>query len=144
VRAGLYAHSVSSPLRSCGCTPPTLTSHMIGILMRVTAQMLWCVRRQTTSTRLANLVFALTRRAASSSPGPWFFSLPLDQPSSLPALRVEFLLQTDSEYPRDAEVTLFTLSNPGSSLRFNTHWSAPPVSALARSGGPGARQAEGL
>ena len=29
-------------------------------------------------------------------------------------LRVEFLLQTDSGYPRDAEVTLFTLANPGS------------------------------
>ena len=51
-------------------------------------------------------------------------------------LRVEFLLKTDSGYPRDAEVTLFTLANPESSLRFNTHWSAPPVSALARSGGP--------
>ena len=51
-------------------------------------------------------------------------------------LRVEFLFKTDSEYARDAEVTLFTLANPGSSLRFNTHWSAPPVSALARSGGP--------
>ena len=47
-------------------------------------------------------------------------------------LRVEFLLKTDSGYPRDAEVTLFTLANPEHSLRFNTHWSAPPVSALAR------------
>jgi len=27
-------------------------------------------------------------------------------------LRVEFLLKTDSGYPRDAEVTLFTLANP--------------------------------
>ena len=27
-------------------------------------------------------------------------------------MRVEFLLKTDSEYPRDAEVTLFTLANP--------------------------------
>ena len=52
------------------------------------------------------------------------------------ALRVEFLLKTDSGYPRDAEVTLFTLATPEHSLRFNTHWSAPPVSALARSGGP--------
>ena len=51
-------------------------------------------------------------------------------------LRVDFLLKTDSGYPRDAEVTLFTLANPEHSLRFNTHWSAPPVSALARSGGP--------
>ena len=51
-------------------------------------------------------------------------------------LRVEFLLKTESGYPRDAEVTLFTLANPEHSLRFNTHWSAPPVSALARSGGP--------
>jgi len=61
-----------------------------------------------------------------------------------PCLRVEFLLKTDSGYPKDAEVTLFTLANPESSFRFNTHWSAPPGSALARSGGPGARQAEGL
>ena len=52
-------------------------------------------------------------------------------------LKVEFLLKTDDGYPKDAEVTLSTLANPGSSLRFNTHWSAPPVSALARSGGPG-------
>jgi len=36
-------------------------------------------------------------------------------------LRVEFLLKTDSGYPRDVEVTLFTLANPGSSLRFNAH-----------------------
>jgi len=52
-------------------------------------------------------------------------------------------LKTDSEYPRDAKVTLFTLANPGSSFRFDTHWSAPPVSTLARSEGPGAQQAEG-
>mmetsp|Transcript_98285 Transcript_98285/g.158481 ORF Transcript_98285/g.158481 Transcript_98285/m.158481 type:complete len:217 (+) Transcript_98285:1512-2162(+) len=52
-------------------------------------------------------------------------------------LRVDFLLKTDSGYPRDAEVTLFTLANPEHSLRFDTHWSAPPVSALARSWGPG-------
>ena len=51
-------------------------------------------------------------------------------------LRVEFLLKTDSGFPRDAEVTSFTLANPEHSLRVNTHWSAPPVSALARSGGP--------
>jgi len=51
-------------------------------------------------------------------------------------LRVEFLLKTDSGYPREAEVTLFILANPKQSLRFNTHWSARPVSALARSGGP--------
>jgi len=50
-------------------------------------------------------------------------------------LRVQFLLKTDSGYPRDAEVTLFTLANPEHSLRFNAHWSAPPVSALARSRG---------
>ena len=51
-------------------------------------------------------------------------------------MHIEFLLKTDSRYPRDAEVTLFTLANPEHSLRFNTHWSAPRVSALARSGGP--------
>jgi len=56
--------------------------------------------------------------------------------TSAPPLRVEFLLKTDSGYPRDAEVTLCTLANPEHSLRFNTHRSAPPVSALARSGGP--------
>jgi len=33
-------------------------------------------------------------------------------------LRVDLLLKTDSEYPRDAEVALFTLATPGSSLRF--------------------------
>ena len=27
----------------------------------------------------------------------------------------------------------FTMANPGSSLRFNTHWSVPPVSSLAHS-----------
>jgi len=48
---------------------------------------------------------------------------------------VEFVLKTDSGYPKDANVTLFTLANPGNFLRFDTHWSAPPVSALARSGG---------
>ena len=31
-------------------------------------------------------------------------------------LRVEVLLKTDGGYPRDAEITLFTLTNPGSSL----------------------------
>ena len=37
----------------------------------------------------------------------------------------------------DAEVKfLFTLANPGSSLLLNTHWSTPPVSTFARSGGP--------
>ena len=51
-------------------------------------------------------------------------------------LRLKFLFKTDSGYLRDAEVTWFTLANPEHSLRFNTHWSAPPVSALARSGGP--------
>jgi len=46
-------------------------------------------------------------------------------------LRVEFLLKTDGGYPRDAEVTLFTLATPGSSLRFNTigqlHQSPPSL-----------------
>jgi len=51
-------------------------------------------------------------------------------------VRVEFLSKTDSGYPRGVEVTLFALANPEHSLRFNTHRSDPPVSALARSGGP--------
>ena len=47
-------------------------------------------------------------------------------------LRVEFLLKTDSGYPRDAGVFFHSRwQTPGSSLRFNTHFSAPPVSALA-------------
>jgi len=45
----------------------------------------------------------------------------------------EFLLKTDSGYPRDVEVTFFTLANPESSLRFKTQWASPSVSALARS-----------
>jgi len=47
-------------------------------------------------------------------------------------------LKTDSGYPspKDAGVFLpFTMANPGSSFRFNTHWSVPLVSALVRSGG---------
>ena len=52
-------------------------------------------------------------------------------------LKVQFFFKTDGVYPRDAGVFFsFTMTTPGSSLRFNTHWSAPPVSALARSGGP--------
>ena len=44
-------------------------------------------------------------------------------------------------YPRDAGVISFTITTPGISLKLNTHWSAPPVSALARSGGSSAQQA---
>jgi len=51
-------------------------------------------------------------------------------------LRVEFLLKTDSGYPKDKGVTLFTVATPGNPLRYNTHWSAPPVSARAHSRGP--------
>jgi len=58
-------------------------------------------------------------------------------------LRVKFLLKTDSGYLKHAVVTLFNLANPGNSLRY-TQWSALLVSTLARSRGPGARQAEGL
>jgi len=52
------------------------------------------------------------------------------------SLRVEFLLKTDSGYPKDKGVTLFTLATPENPLRYNTHRSAPPVSALAHSRGP--------
>jgi len=51
-------------------------------------------------------------------------------------LRVEFLLKTDSEYPKDTGVTLFTLATSGNPLRYNTHRPAPPDSALAHSRGP--------
>jgi len=45
-------------------------------------------------------------------------------------------MKTDSGYPRDAEDNLSTLANSWTSLHFKAHWSAPPVCALARSGGP--------
>jgi len=62
------------------------------------------------------------------------FCMPLSANKDL--LRVEFLLRSHNGCPKDAEVTLFTLATPGSSLRVNIHCSAPLVSALARSGGP--------
>jgi len=48
-------------------------------------------------------------------------------------VKVEFVLKTDSGYPKDTGVTLFTLPTPGNPLRYNTHLSAPPVSALTHS-----------
>ena len=45
-------------------------------------------------------------------------------------MRIKFLLRTDSGYPKDTGVILFTLATPGNPLRYNTHRSAPPVSAL--------------
>jgi len=80
-----------------------------------------------------SVIFCHSRRKASHSSG-W---LSVEYVLIDSCLRVEFFLKTDGGQPRDAETTLFTLANPGSSLHFNTHWSAPPVSALARSGGPG-------
>ena len=59
-------------------------------------------------------------------------------------LRIEFLLKTDSGYPKDTGVTLFTLATPGNPLRYNTHRSAEPVSALAHSRGLGAASARQL
>jgi len=69
-------------------------------------------------------------KAVASAP----FAL-LQIKSNWVGLRVEFLLETDSGYPKDAEVSLCNISNYGNSLHFNTHWTAPPVSAFARSGG---------
>ena len=37
------------------------------------------------------------------------------------ALSVEFLLKTDSGYPKDTGVTLFTLATPGNPLCCSTH-----------------------
>ena len=54
-------------------------------------------------------------------------------PEKILFLRVEFLLETDSGYPKDMGVTLFTLATPKNSLRCNTHRSAPLFSALAHS-----------
>ena len=56
------------------------------------------------------------------------------------ALRLELLFKTDSGYPKDTGVTLSKLTNPESPLRFNSPRSVLPVSALAHSRGPGARQ----
>jgi len=82
-------------------------------------------------------------------------------------LESKILLKTDSGYPRDMGVTLFTLANRANALGYNTprmplaitlleqpfaitlleqlhqSLSAPPVSTLARSRGPGAGQVEG-
>jgi len=57
---------------------------------------------------------------------------------------LQFLLKTDSGYPKDTGVTLKTLTTTGNLLRYNTPRSVPSVSALAHSRGLGARQAEGL
>ena len=54
------------------------------------------------------------------------------------------LSKTDSGYPKDTGVTLFALATRGNPLRYKTHQSALPVSALAHSRRPCARQAEGL
>jgi len=72
------------------------------------------------------------------------FCILLHMVSRVFVLRVESLMETDSGYPKDTGVTLFTLATPGNFLRHNTPRSALPVSPLAHSRGPGARQAEGL
>jgi len=80
--------------------------------------------------------FIVKRTQVSRRTGLWWIYRLNSRSSDPLVLRVEFLLETDSGYLRDAEVTLFTLAKPEHSLRFNTHWSAPPVSAFAHSGGP--------
>jgi len=42
------------------------------------------------------------------------------------ALRVEFLLKTDSWYSKDTGVTLFTMATPGNPLRYDTFFSFFP------------------
>ena len=44
-------------------------------------------------------------------------------------------IETDSGYPKDMGVTLFTIVSPGDPLRYNTHQSAPSVSTLVHSRG---------
>ena len=80
--------------------------------------------------------FIIKRTQVSRRTGLWWIYRLNSRSSDPLVLRVEFLLETDSGYLRDAEVTLFTLAKPEHSLCFNTHWSAPPVSAFAHSGGP--------
>jgi len=50
----------------------------------------------------------------------------------LKKVRVDFLLITDSGYPKDTGVTLFTLAKPGNPLRYNTHRSDPTVFAARK------------
>jgi len=66
-----------------------------------------------------------------------FFSPPFFSFLSFFLVREEFLLKTDSGYPRDTRVTLFNLATHGNSLRHNTPRSALPVAALAHSRGRG-------
>ena len=74
----------------------------------------------------------------------WFVPIPvkyLTGPQSCVSrywscLRVQFLLKTDSGYPKDTGVTWFTMATPGNPLRYDTPRSALPVSALAHSRGP--------
>ena len=71
-------------------------------------------------------------------PMDFFFHAHTGHGNRTQCLRVEFLLklETHSGYPKDTGVDLFTLATPGNPLRYNTHWSAPPVSALTHFRGP--------
>jgi len=49
---------------------------------------------------------------------------------------MQFLLKTDSGYPKDTGVTLMTLTTTGNPLHYNIPPSIPPVSTTAHSRGP--------
>ena len=59
---------------------------------------------------------------------------------ALGTLRVEVLLKTNSGYPKDTGADICTLATPGNPLRYNTHQSARPVSALSRAHSRGRRK----
>ena len=80
------------------------------------------------SKRVVHRILEIVRRTKSRNPQK------LDRCGRLfVCLRIEFLLKTVSGYHKDTGVTLFTLATPGNPLHYNTHRSAPPVSALANS-----------
>ena len=60
--------------------------------------------------------------------------------------RVEFLIKTDSRYPKEKGDTFlgFTLTTPENPLRFHSPRSSLQVSVLAYSRGRCAQEAEGL
>ena len=98
--------------------------------------MFFCFIKLIFGNRYGAGVSSLARQGSTQWQFLFLFSLYLHTTSTpttsyrVVCLRVELLLKTDIGFPRDVEVTLFTLANPGSSLHFNTHWLAPPVSAL--------------
>jgi len=88
---------------------------------RLPSEILHCYKTTGTVTLFLEtmIVFITLKRSLDSVPGKknWRCA----------SFESRVLLKSDSGYPKDEEVTVFTLANPGKYLRFNTHWSAPPL-----------------